>query len=218
MKKILFSDRYGLTKAVLDGRKTMTRRIIPPIVIDWNRRGKVTLPVSCFKGETLFMDASAILDRDFEYPAPAKYQPKFEAGEIVAVAQSYHALNKAGFIAPEWCEHTCEDSPGYSNKMFVRADLMPYQIRITNVKVEHLQDISDEDCFREGIFRFNLRHFHERYAYTARRKISDDTTIVEYKPFDSPREAFASLIDKLSGKGTWENNPLVYVYEFELVK
>lgn len=29
MKKIMFNDRYGLTQAVLDGRKTMTRRIIP---------------------------------------------------------------------------------------------------------------------------------------------------------------------------------------------
>ena len=88
MKKIMFNDRYGLTEAVLEGRKTMTRRMIPPIVIDWNRRGKVTLSVSSFEGETLFMDASAILDQDFEYPAPAKYQPKFNAEEIVAVAQS----------------------------------------------------------------------------------------------------------------------------------
>lgn len=40
MKKILFSDRYGLTQAVLAGKKTMTRRIIPPIEIDWNRRGR----------------------------------------------------------------------------------------------------------------------------------------------------------------------------------
>ena len=30
MKKIMFNDRYGLTQAVLDGRKTMTRRIIKP--------------------------------------------------------------------------------------------------------------------------------------------------------------------------------------------
>jgi hypothetical protein len=39
-----------------------------------------------------------------------------------------------------------------------------------------------------------------------------------YFDFDSPRAAFASLIDKVSGKGTWKNNPWVIVYEFELNK
>lgn len=28
MKKIMFNDRFGLTQAVLEGRKTMTRRIV----------------------------------------------------------------------------------------------------------------------------------------------------------------------------------------------
>ena len=31
----------------------------------------------------------------------------------------------------------------------------------------------------------------------------------------TPREAFASLIDKVSGRGTWKSNPWVFVYEFE---
>lgn len=35
---------------------------------------------------------------------------------------------------------------------------------------------------------------------------------------DTPREAFAALIDKVSGKGTWESNPYVWAYEFELMK
>lgn len=33
-----------------------------------------------------------------------------------------------------------------------------------------------------------------------------------------PREAYAALIDRISGKGTWESNPYVFVYDFELVK
>lgn len=36
--------------------------------------------------------------------------------------------------------------------------------------------------------------------------------------FNTPREAFASLIDKVSGRGTWASNPWVVAYEFELVK
>ena len=60
----------------------------------------------------------------------------YKVGEIVAIAQSYHTLNESGYVAPEWCEHTCESSAGYKNKMFVRADLMPHHIRITDVKIE----------------------------------------------------------------------------------
>ena len=36
--------------------------------------------------------------------------------------------------------------------------------------------------------------------------------------FNTPRQAFAALIDKVSGRGTWDRNPWVVVYEFELVK
>lgn len=34
MKKIMFNDKYGLTKAVLEGRKTQTRRIVNESLID----------------------------------------------------------------------------------------------------------------------------------------------------------------------------------------
>lgn len=36
--------------------------------------------------------------------------------------------------------------------------------------------------------------------------------------YDTPREAFADLIEKVSGIGTWKSNPYVFAYEFELVK
>ena len=211
MKKIMFNDRYGLTKAVLDGRKTMTRRIIPPIEIDWNRRGKVTLPVSCFRYGTLFMDASAILERDFEYPAPAKYQPKYNAGEIVAVAQSYKDTGNypESYIIDEF-HPNIEFEAGWNNKRLVRADLMPHRIRITNVRVERLQDISDEDCLREGIIENTIRSecggIVNNYTYKGAPGV-----------YVFPREAFSALINRLSGKGTWDSNPWVFVYEFELV-
>ena len=98
------------------------------------------------------------------------------------------------------------------NKISVRAALMPHQIRITGIRCERLQDISDEECMREGI----LESWYEStdtttYGYADEKK----GTAVE---FDTPRKAFASLIDKVSGRGTWASNPWVVVYEFELVK
>ena len=37
MKKIMFNDRYGLTRAVLDGQKTMTRRVISTQMLHYLR-------------------------------------------------------------------------------------------------------------------------------------------------------------------------------------
>lgn len=91
--------------------------------------------------------------------------------------------------------------------MFVEAGLMPYKIRITGVRCERLQDISDSECLREGV-----QYIEELGVYYFERPDREGFY------FDTSRAAFASLIDKVSGKGTWKNNPWVIVYEFELVK
>lgn len=214
MKKIMFSERFGLEQAVLAGTKTMTRRIIPDIEIDWNRRGRVTLPVSGFEHGVLFMDVRSILHDAgiFDYSAPAKYQPKYEVGEEVAVAQSYRTLIEQGYLADDrkdgWVNEKYITSPGYSNKMFVKAEYMPHRIRITGIKVERLQDISEEDCLREGL----LAGEQEPRMYGFR--LPKGTAL----SFLTPREAFAALIDRISGRGTWQSNPWVYAYTFELIK
>lgn len=188
MKKIMFNDRYGLTQAVLDGRKTMTRRLINLCENDLH-----FMKISD-RGEYLFCSKTA-LDGAF---------PRYKVGEILAVAQSYYELNKSGYVAPEWLEHTCESSAGYKNKMFVRADLMPHRIRITNIKVERLQDISHEDCLKEGIYNWPNG---DTWTYGN-----------SWYAFATPQEAFAEMIDKVHCKGTWNINPYVFVYEFELLK
>lgn len=191
MKKIMFCDRYGLTQAVIDGRKTMTRRLIPSKFVDSARNGFFNVCI---------------------YDAQ-KAGRAYRVGEIVAVAQSYQSLNESGFVAPEQCEHTCEDSKGYENKMYVRADLMPYQIQITDIRIERLQDIKNNDCTREGIFRDDIDPefpfvFDVFGKQTSRWR------------FPTRKEAFAALINRrgVGGPGTWERNPLVFVYSFKLIK
>jgi hypothetical protein len=218
MKKIMFNDRYGLTQAVLEGNKTMTRRIIQDIEIDWNRSGRVTLPVGGFENDTLLMDVRSILsDAGInDYPAPAKYQPAYKVGEEIAIAQKYwdlrncdafyEALQKADPTFPLEC---IKDEAGCHNKMFVKAQWMPHRIRIKSIKAERLQSISDEDCLREGVNKWT-----NCYIVTGIMEDRGKNNVC----FDTPREAFAALIDRISGKGTWERNPWVYAYEFELVQ
>lgn len=157
-KKIMFNDRYGLTQAVLDGRKTMTRRLVPD-----------KTPCGCWS-ETV-------------------KRSRYRVGEVVAIAQSY---KDAGYSEKEVFAGWPFSRAGWNNKLFVAADKMLHHIRITDVKVERLQDISDDDCLKEGILFIDKikAYYFDRsdrnqgfYYYTAKR-------------------AFAALIDKVSGKGT----------------
>lgn len=211
MKKIMFNDRYGLTRAVIDGRKTQTRRIIPKdfFSLTWDE-----------KNGTLWYENSM---GDFIDVRNSKYA-LYKVGEVVAVAQSYCSIAeelencKNATCAAHYEKNVQKASeyislmehPGFNNKMFVAADMMIHQIRITDVRVERLQDISDEDCLKEGI---------ETFYYGNCKFPPDGYTFDKGKThYNTSREAFAHLIDKVSKKGTWESNPYVFVYDFELVK
>ena len=133
---------------------------------------------------------------------------------MVAVAQSYKDIFSAFSQHPNPQLNigvkNPTDTAGWNNKMFVKGELMPHQIRITGVRVERLQDISDEDCLKEGIeFSCKAQSYYVGY--------NKDTGYRTYLG-NTPREAYAELIDKVSGHGTWEKNPYVFVYDFNLVK
>lgn len=198
----MFNDRYGLTEAVLSGRKTMTRRII---ICPKSFKGEWVAGCHVYKrqSDNAILEYPCMYDADERDFDGGEILPKYKVGEIVAVAQAYRNFYRNPLEIPA--------NVGWFNKMFVRADLMPHQIRITNVRVEKLQDISDEDCIKEGICASNS---HE-IGYGIPWVYSFDGTNMAYY---TPREAYAALIDKVSGKGTWKSNPFVFVYEFELVK
>lgn len=89
---------------------------------------------------------------------------------------------------------------------------MPHRIRITDVRVERLNDISESDIKAEGIDYVN--GYSESYFFGFGVKTEKGWIRLG----NTPREAYAALIDKISGKGTFESNPYVFVYGFELVK
>lgn len=212
MKKIMFNDKYGLTAAVLNGKKTMTRRIIkaPRRTIE----GKEVCGFAIHKTSDGVPYEVWLMGPDEE--SLCQLLPTYKVGEIVAVAQNYESMANGGYLdrmtvpsdnalgvefKPEYC------GGGYKNKMFVAADLMPHHIRITDIKVERLQDISDEDCLKEGLYWIiGTPGILKKWTFFGEKKI-----------WNTRREAFAALIDKVSGKGTWERNPWVFAYSFELI-
>lgn len=213
MKKIMFNDKNGLTQAVLEGIKTQTRRIMNPQPEDcstvhrWYKSAYwKDKPMSLVVNEDgsvycEFCGYGAKLEGGSIFRLP------YKVGEIVAVAQSYRdcgGVNEEGI--PMWeiiSSKVGGTNAGWSNKMYVKPELMPHYVIITAVSVERLRDISDVDCMAEGINYYE----QEGFSWCSTGKL-----------FDTPREAYAALIDKVSGKGTWERNPYVFVYDFELVK
>lgn len=217
----MFNDRYGLTEAVLRGRKTMTRRVIDGLNSDHAPYGGIdgTKHYVLLQNEKSFTSAYGL-------------------GEEIAIAQSYRSIHEEMmngdygdgiYDAFRWA--VVDDKPGWNNKMFTLPMLMPHRIRITDIKVERLQDVSKEDCLKEGIdedfadgvmlYWFSVSH--KGISWEEYKKRSYELSCHERHGkagnyfWDSPQKAFAALIDCVSSKGTWDANPWVFAYEFELI-
>lgn len=105
MKKIIFNDKYGFTQAVLEGRKTQTRRILLPHTVQELRNGN---------------DSQEVI----------RLYSGYKVGEVVAVAQKYKDII---LEMPVKFDPELEKQPGWTNKMFTKADILTRHIRITNM-------------------------------------------------------------------------------------
>lgn len=223
MKKIMFNDKFLLTQAVLEGRKTQTRRLIKcrkTFKGEWVAGFNIHIRPSDKK----VIGLPCMYDADESEFDGGEILPKYKVGEVVAVAQSMCD------VYAEWdMVHSGKDtkalmkkfggSPCFNNKMFVKASEMPHQIRITNVRIQRLQDISDEDCLKEGVvvnepkIKGGINMYYPcEYLRSCAKEVGWG------RVFHTPREAFAELINKVSRKDVWQENPYVFVYDFEVIK
>jgi hypothetical protein len=183
MKGICFFE--PLFNAVINGTKTQTRRIVKP--------------------QPEFISNDNNMPRNFHLEF---IKPKYQVGEKVYLKEPY--CNKVpGYFGvaykyiPSNVNQLPEENTNFSitwqNKLFMPTKYARYFIEITAVRCERLQEISDEDCFKEGI-------------------LQEDIQKPPHFDFFTPKEAYAALIDQINGKGTWESNPWVWAYDFNLVK
>lgn len=187
MRTIIFNNIFNETSSVLNGTKTQMRCRACC--------GDDEISFCTDKGDGLL----TVFHNGFDI-AKANYK----VGEALAigvlkrtidVGSSDYVGDRQRIIAPPLVR--------YDTEMLHRS------IQITRVSIERLQDISEEDCLKEGIWRDdNVGLEGVTYWYHGLANSS----------FRTAKEAYAALIDKISGKYTWESNPWVFVYDFKLIK
>jgi len=201
-KGILYTET--MFNAVVEGRKTQTRRLLKP------------QPQGCF-----VPTKDGYQDGHFR-----NLKPRYKVGEKVYIKEpikldidnkTLHLkysdvtvsieLPTNFLLIEKFMKLQNRSKDGYYPKMYIPTwipkDIFK-QIEITAVRCERLQDISDEDCLKEGIVPHVRKDAFYSYDYK--------------RVFYSAKESYADLINKINGKGTWENNPYVFVYDFKLLK
>ena len=208
---------------VVAGAKTQTRRIIT----DLESLNKPTIKIELSDNNTF---AHFISENMGE--AIAGIVSRYKVGEIVYLKEPYAETcdeygtpiiaykfgGKPRLKLPDslgcemdtdWCIDNYPACGKWKNKLFMPESAARHFIEITAVGAERLQYISEEDCLKEGI---------EEVIWKGKILKSSKHYFNGYESYDTPIEAYAELIDRINGNGTWERNPFVWVYDFKLLK
>lgn len=185
---ILFN--MEMVRAILDGRKSCTRRIIKP------------QPQGYFEvsEEPLY-----IYDTDGKQ---GKITPPYQPGDILYVRETWGypiALNSDKqyvFRADEVAESGFKnDSHIWHPSIHMPKEAARIWLKVTNVRVERLQDIDGKGCVKEGIEEEPLKYVGDEFVKGMFHDLWDSTI----KKSDLDRYG-------------WDANPWVFVYEFERCK
>jgi hypothetical protein len=217
-RPILFSNL--MVNAILKGKKTMTRRVIKPQPIytttmndikwySWKDRmftmrgmqdNIVPLCPYGGPGDLAWVRETWRVDAKYDQLPPSKL-PK---NVIVDHAASLNIINESLFSYPgRW--RLPRFMPRWASRM---------TLKIASVRIEHLQDISDEDAIAEGIERVGGKYSCNPWKNYLKGKPGE-----MLQDCSSPTRSFQTLWDSINFQRgySWEVNPLVWVIEFKII-
>lgn len=193
-RPILFST--PMVEAILSGQKTMTRRIL-----------KVKGCKPFIPDNTWDIDTISKWNKDFN--------PYGKVGDILWVRETFSNGNienkkHTGF------RYKADDESfnvKWKPSLFMPKDACRIFLEITEIRVERLQEISNEDCINEGIKREIFPPTGKQYFYFYPCKdLRDDSYL------DCPKTSFYSLWKSINGQKNWDDNPFVWVISFKRVE
>lgn len=226
----------SMFELVLTGQKTQTRRIICP-----QPKGQLFDSIHYTKGNIL----KEKFDFDCGLSATPKYnvgekvylkEPyaetcdeygspliayRFDNTALYLVRKDgngdYYQLNTVKKpVTTNWTINNFPACGEWKNKLFMPEWAARYFIEITAVRAEKLFDMPENDCMKEGIILNPYNMGGGNYYYTYYHSKWGEGSW--FRNFLTARDAYASLIDHINGKGTWNSNFYVWVYDFKLVK
>lgn len=198
MKGICFIE--PLHDKTVKGLKVQTRRIINP----------QPLEIVC----STIIDNKLLFEARDENDVLVFIKPRYNVGDILYLKEPYCIGVNGCDTLPSLIYYKYNEKDmsfltrtglindiKWKNKLFMPASDARHFIKITSVRAERLQDISDEDCIKEGII-------FDGSVY------SNGLDNIQYL---EPRAAYKALINSIDGKDTWDNNPWVWVYDYEFI-
>lgn len=223
-RPILFSA--PMVRALLDGRKTQTRRLAY----------FADIPVSYLSSEAQehyeLLGYRIDLDKAGNAVAIAKPRPsqRWKIGDRLYVREHWRAEARLDKKAPRdinthypGIKYVATDEPddfGIEGKHRQAMHMPRWASRltlpVTNVRVERLQDISEEDAIAEGVERLHGGWFP--YGITTFMTTVVDGREVPAQYCQSARDSYQMLWDHINGRGSWEANPWVTATTFEVIK
>lgn len=236
-KPILFST--PMVQAVLTGTKTQTRRVVKPQPhIDSN--GDFCWKNINFgqdsKGPCVQSIASSIPYRVLGTNKTGIHNPYGKVGDELWVRETFfptnhgYSLYKADFAPVCGQMSLGKDDEGkhvmvkvsdykWKPSIHMPREASRIQLRITDIRVERLQDISEEDAIAEGIKELQGGGYKDYLISTKNIDAGVDESS------SSPaKESFRSLWDSINGEPrkdgqdiSWKSNPWVWVVEFEVI-
>ncbi|CAM7184004.1 Morphogenetic protein [Klebsiella pneumoniae] len=215
-----------MVRALLDGRKTQTRR-----PIKW-KQTRFTEIGEREDGSKWPWSEDAEHACDFWHPCP------FGAvGDRIWVREAFRVHSRATDVATlvykasernSWTEQTRRVPVAVCNKPATPEKWTPslhmprwasrIMLEITGVRVERLNAISPEDAESEGLERTNFTGFGDEPGLPSYPEpdVYFDPLKKQWKEY--PPEAFAGLWESIYGEGSWKANPWVWVIEFKRVE
>lgn len=241
-RPILFSA--PMVRALLDGRKTQTRRVLkpqPPKDEDFpgsffGLGRKVADGIKCHslndydrtpKHPTKWdLDGSVGVARNAGFPMI--YDTRYAVGDRLWVRETWQGLTFGDYLptkhypcdlryfATDSCADLDADVRGYPWRpsIFMPRWASRLTLIVTDVRVERLRDISEADAIAEGV---NVgKPMPEIVPGSIGDIYHDGMTDPEYGWTRDPRLAYARLWNAINGPGAWSDNPWVVALTFDV--
>ena len=227
-RPILF--RAEMVRAIIAGTKTQTRRIVKPqpeLQESYSHQYPPDGPRTSYGYSGWYPSALAKnarhygSDEHFRKGMPVDFAPRGKPGDRLWVRETWatvHGIPHASVPHVEDFvryraddgdgEHVVTLIKGWKPSIHMPREYSRITLEITDVRVQRLADISDEDATAEGVEADDIGH----YANYLDR--ADDAAIGNWL---GPKASFASLWQSIHGIGAWKANPWVFAYSFRRI-